>query len=222
MKKVSRRFSSPAVLLHRRRSWFTGFAARCKISGKLPGQSRMPNLKELLLPASKFKTPSLPRSAGAVTLIVAAAAISGCNSSKTFAGLKPGETLTQGYVIDQQSIDLVPVGSSREQVLLALGSPSTTATFDNEVFYYISQTRKRPVAFMNAKLVDQRILAVYFNKEGRVENIANYGLKDGKVFDFISRTTPTGGKDQNFLGQMLSGVGNIGQNAAKNIMGGGQ
>ena len=95
------------------------------------------------MPASKFKTPSLPKAAGAVSLIVAVAAISGCNSSKTFAGLTPGETLTQGYVIDQQSIDLVPVGSSREQVLLALGTPSTTATFDNEAFYYISQTRKR-------------------------------------------------------------------------------
>ena len=78
------------------------------------------------MPALKFKT-SLPGSAGAATLIVAAAAISGCNSSQTFAGLTPGETLTQGYVIDQQSIDLVPVGSSREQVLLALGSPSTTS-----------------------------------------------------------------------------------------------
>lgn len=172
--------------------------------------------------AQKIKSLTLSKSAG-VSLIVVAAAITGCNStSKTFSGLKPGETLTQGYVIDQQSIDLVPVGSSREQVLLALGSPSTTATFDNEVFYYISQTRKRPAAFMNAKLVDQRILAVYFNGEGRVDNIANYGLKDGKVFDFISRTTPTYGKDQNFLGQMLSGVGNMGENAAKNILGGGQ
>jgi outer membrane protein assembly factor BamE (lipoprotein component of BamABCDE complex) len=179
------------------------------------------DLMELLLQASKFKTPFSPKSAGALSLLAAAVVLSGCNTSKTFAGLKPGETLTQGYVIDQDSVDLVPVGSSREQVLLALGSPSTTATFDNEVFYYISQTRRRPVAFMNAKLVDQRVLAVYFNKEGRVENIANYGLKDGKVFDFISRTTPTGGKDQNFLGQMLSGVGNIGQNAAKSIMGGG-
>ena len=140
-----------------------------------------------------------------MSLVLAAAAISGCNSSKTFAGLTPGETLTQGYVIDQQAIDLVPVGSSREQVLLALGSPSTTATFDNEVFYYISQTRRRNAAFMKARLVDQRVLAVYFNDEGRVENIANYGMQDGKVFDFISRTTPTGGKDQNFLGQLLSG-----------------
>ena len=100
----------------------------------------------------------------------------------------------------------MPVGSSREQVLLALGSPSTTATFDNEVFYYISQKRYRPVAFAKPKLVEQRVLAVYFGEDGRVTNIANYGIQDGKVFDFISRTTPTAGKDQNFIGQILAGA----------------
>jgi outer membrane protein assembly factor BamE (lipoprotein component of BamABCDE complex) len=92
-------------------------------------------------------------------------------------------------------------------VLLALGSPSTKATFDNEVFYYISQKRQRSMAFQNPKLVDQRVLAVYFGEDSRVVNIANYGMQDGKVFDFISRTTPTGGQDKNFLGQLLSGFG---------------
>nr|WP_245195769.1 outer membrane protein assembly factor BamE [Aureimonas populi] len=114
------------------------------------------------------------------------------------------EVYNQGYVIDEQSLSLVPVGSSREQVVLALGSPSTTATFDNEVFYYISQKRVRPMAFMQPRLVEQRILAVYFGPDNRVRQIANYGLQDGRVFDFISRTTPTGGRDQSFLGQLLS------------------
>ena len=175
---------------------------------------------ELLLHVTKFKTPQLVTPMSAVSLLMAAVALSGCNTSKDFAGLKPGETLTQGYVIDPEAIELVPVGSSREQVILALGSPSTTATFDNEVFYYISQTRSRPVAFMNPTVTDQRILAVYFGADGRVENIANYGLKDGKVFDFISRTTPTGGKDQNFLGQLMAGAGKFGAGAAKGIFGG--
>lgn len=138
-------------------------------------------------------------------LALVATALAGCTGTSGL-GLSTGETLTQGYVIDQQQVDLVPVGSSREQVVLALGSPSTTATFDNEVFYYISQKRYRPVAFARARLVDQRILAVYFGDDGRVRDIANYGLKDGKVFDFISRTTPTRGKDQNFIGQLLSGA----------------
>ncbi len=142
----------------------------------------------------------------ALAACAAAAVLAGCNTASTLGSLTPGETLTQGYIIDQQQIDLVPVGSSREQVQLALGSPSTTATFDNEVFYYISQKRYRPVAFAKPSLVDQRILAVYFGADGRVSNIANYGLKDGKVFDFVSRTTPTGGKDQNFVGQLLAGA----------------
>ena len=109
--------------------------------------------------------------------------------------------------MDEQALELVPVGSSREQVLLALGTPSTTSTFQNEVFYYISQTRKRAVAFMRPKLVDQRILTIYFGEDGRVSQIANYGLQDGKVFDFITRTTPTTGKDLTFLGQILAGSG---------------
>lgn len=137
------------------------------------------------------------------TAVAAALALSGCNAAAT---LNPSETITQGYVIDEEALELVPVGSSREQVLLALGSPSTTATFDNEVFYYISQTRVRPVAFMNPRIVDQRVMAVYFGEDSRVTSIANYGLQDGKVFDFVSRTTPTGGKDQSFVGQLLSGL----------------
>lgn len=135
--------------------------------------------------------------------LAAALALAACNAGAT---LVPGETLTRGYVLDEEALEMVPPGSSREQVLLALGSPSTTATLDNEVFYYISQTRSRPVAFANPRIVDQRVLAVYFGEDGRVTSIANYGLQDGKVFDFISRTTPTGGKDVSFIGQMLSGL----------------
>lgn len=129
------------------------------------------------------------------------------------AGCQTAEVYNQGYIVDEQALAQVPVGSSRDQVLLALGSPSTTATFDNEVFYYISQKRVRPVAFMKPRLVEQRILAVYFGPDNTVRNIANYGLQDGKVFDFISRTTPTGGRDSSFLGSILSdegpGTGNI-------------
>jgi outer membrane protein assembly factor BamE (lipoprotein component of BamABCDE complex) len=31
-------------------------------------------------------------------------------------------------------------------------------------------------------------------------------MQDGRVFDFISRTTPTAGREQNFLQQMIAGV----------------
>lgn len=137
--------------------------------------------------------------------------LSGCNT---------GEVLHQGYVVDEQTLALVPVGSSREQVLLSLGTPSSTATFDNEVFYYISQKRTRPVAFMKPALVEQSVLSVYFDKEGTVERLANYTLQDGRPFDMISRTTPTGGVEASFLGQLLKGGPSAGS-AAQRILGGG-
>ncbi len=152
---------------------------------------------------SRISHPGSTRTARAALMAAGCALLlTGCNAAQT---LSTGETLTHGYVLDQDTLDMVPVGSSREQVLLALGTPSTTATFDTEVLYYISQTRKRPVAFMNPRVVDQRVMAVYLGADGRVTNIANYGMQDGRVFDFISRTTPTGGREQSFIGQLLSG-----------------
>jgi outer membrane protein assembly factor BamE (lipoprotein component of BamABCDE complex) len=161
---------------------------------------------ELLLQSHIFK---FPASKGVLVALAGAIVVSGCNAGST---LNPRQTMNQGYVMDQETLDMVPVGSSREQVILALGTPSTSATFDSEAFYYISQKRVRNVAFMNPRLVDQRVLAVYFGEDDRVINIANYGMQDGKVFDFISRTTPTGGADQNFLQQVLSGVIGFGGN----------
>jgi outer membrane protein assembly factor BamE (lipoprotein component of BamABCDE complex) len=53
-------------------------------------------------------------------------------------------------------------------------------------------------------VVDQRVIAVYFDKDRRVTRLANYGLKDGKVFDFISQTMPTGGQERSLLGGTLT------------------
>lgn len=125
-----------------------------------------------------------------------------------------GDTIYSGYVVDKQSLDLIPVGSSREQVILTMGTPSTSATFDSEVFYYISQVRRRGAAFMKANIVDQTVLAIYFDKNGVVSQRSNYTLQDGKVFDTISRTTPTGGKDLTFLQQLLTGGSGPGAAAA--------
>jgi outer membrane protein assembly factor BamE (lipoprotein component of BamABCDE complex) len=104
-----------------------------------------------------------------------------------------------GYQTDPKLLDQVKIGSSAEQALIVMGTPSTTSTVGGDAWYYISQTTDRSVLFMDPKITDQRVLAIYFDKQKKVERIANYGLKDGKVFDFVSRTTPTGGNEANFL-----------------------
>jgi outer membrane protein assembly factor BamE (lipoprotein component of BamABCDE complex) len=114
-----------------------------------------------------------------------------------------GETFQRGYVLPDGALEQIPLGASQEQVLLVLGTPSTVATVSGEAFYYISQKADRPIAFLQSKVTDQRVIAVYFDRGRKVQRLAEYGIKDGKVFDFASRTTPTSGNDLNVITTML-------------------
>lgn len=148
-----------------------------------------------------------PRESLRARLLIGAAlglSIVGLSACNTFTTVQK-----HGYIISQDQLDQVPVGSSKEQVDFVLGTPSTTATFGNEVYYYISQTTET-TAFLAPKTTDQRILAVYFDADRRVERFANYGLEDGRVVDFISRKTPTTGEEVSFLKQIFSSA--VGEN----------
>ncbi|MGV7215701.1 outer membrane protein assembly factor BamE [Bradyrhizobium sp. UFLA05-112] len=114
-----------------------------------------------------------------------------------------GEQFQKGYILPPGALEQIPLGASQDQVLIVMGTPSTVATLDGEVFYYISQRSQRPVAFMNQSVVDQRVIAIYFDKNRRVRRLANYGLQDGKIFDFISRTTPTSGQELSYLAPLF-------------------
>jgi outer membrane protein assembly factor BamE (lipoprotein component of BamABCDE complex) len=113
------------------------------------------------------------------------------------------ETYHRGYILPDGALEQIPIGSTQEQVLIVLGTPSTVATLSGEAFYYISQRAEKMVGFMPQKVVDQRVVAVYFDRNRRVERLADYRLQDGRVFDFVSRTTPTGGKDYAYINAMF-------------------
>jgi len=128
---------------------------------------------------------------GFALAVAAALAVAGCG--------KFSETYQRGYVLPEGALEQIPIGASQDQVLIVLGTPSTVATVSGEVFYYISQRTERDAAFMPREVTDQRVIAVYFDKDRKVERLANYGVKDGKVFDFVSRTTPAGGEEMHML-----------------------
>jgi outer membrane protein assembly factor BamE (lipoprotein component of BamABCDE complex) len=134
-----------------------------------------------------------------VLALAGALALAGCGSMT--------ETLQRGYVLPEGALEQIPIGATQEQVLIVLGTPSTVATVNGEAFYYISQKAQRKAAFLPYQTVDQRVIAVYFNKDRQVTRLANYGLKDGKVFDFLSQTTPTGGKELSYLRNIFQNIG---------------
>jgi len=109
----------------------------------------------------------------------------------------------RGYVLPEGALENIPIGATQEQALIVLGTPSTVATVSGEAFYYISQRGEQSAAFMPQKVIEQRVVAVYFDKNRRVERLADYGLKDGKVFDYVSRSTPTSGQELSYLNYLF-------------------
>ena len=113
----------------------------------------------------------------------------------------------RGYQVDQDTLSQIKVGATtKEQALATLGTPSTTSTVGGDAWYYIGQKMHSSLAFMPVQMTDQHVLAIYFDKGGKVDRIANYGMQDGRVFDYVSRTTPTGGQEPDFLRNIMAGL----------------
>ncbi len=113
----------------------------------------------------------------------------------------------RGYQVDEDTLTQLKIGATtKPEALALLGTPSTTSTVGGDAWYYIGQKMKHTLSFMPVQMTDQHVLAVYFDKDGKVDRIANYGMQDGKVFDFVSRTTPTGGQEPDFLKNMMGGL----------------
>jgi outer membrane protein assembly factor BamE (lipoprotein component of BamABCDE complex) len=143
-------------------------------------------------------TASASRSLALMAAIAAALAAGACDSN----------IIKHGMQFHEGDLQQIQPGMTQEQVRLNLGTPSTTAVIgNNQAFYYISSTATQ-TAFMLPTEQDRQVVAVYFSQAGTVERIANYGMKDGRVFDYVSRTTPApGGKDVGIVSSLFRNLG---------------
>jgi len=109
----------------------------------------------------------------------------------------------RGYLSDPENESAIRASTdTKTSVQSRLGYASTTATFGNDSWYYISATEKQ-VAFFKPTVLKRQILAVYFDKNNKVTAVRHYGLQDGHVIAFESRETPARGRETTFLQELL-------------------
>ena len=117
----------------------------------------------------------------------------------------PTEAIRGNIVEDYRMAEVIPGVSSRTSVLQSLGSPTTVAPFDDNVWYYIGQkTEKRGI--FDPKVVDKKTVVVAFNADGIVDTIENI---DADLIDVpnVRRKTPTSGNDITVMEQLIGNVG---------------
>jgi len=112
-----------------------------------------------------------------------------------------------GHVFIDVDLQQVKPGMSKDQVKTVLGSPDTTSTIGGDAYYYISSTQKT-IAFLKPYEIERQLVAVYFDKGETVQQVADYGLKDGVVVNYYKSETPARGKDLGLVEQFLGNLSN--------------
>ncbi len=131
------------------------------------------------------------------TVLVGTLGLSGCSKIEH----------SRGYVPNAEDLAEVEIGiDSRQTVQQSLGSPSTVGTFDDSAWYYIRSRHER-LAFFKEEVINREVVAIYFDENNHVSDVAHFGMEDGYVVSYSNRETPTRGRELTVLEQLLGNVG---------------
>lgn len=134
------------------------------------------------------------------SLVIAAAitAVAACAPTVGRHGFQP---------VDVQPSEIVAGTDTRATVLARLGSPSAVSTFEDNIWYYISQTTER-YTYNHPQVSARNVTVITFSDtDDRVTEVRTLGLEDSREVAMNSRETPTRGREMTILEQLLGNVG---------------
>ena len=113
----------------------------------------------------------------------------------------------RGFVPNPDAIEKIKPGlQNQDQVLGLLGSPTATATFEKDRWYYITRKTEKTV-FDDPTLIESRTTMIEFDATGFVSKISTLSNDAIRDIDPVERTTPTKGRKFGILQQLLGNLG---------------
>jgi outer membrane protein assembly factor BamE (lipoprotein component of BamABCDE complex) len=106
-----------------------------------------------------------------------------------------------------------PGVTDKQTVRRLIGSPSTVASFDDNIWYYISSQTKQ-IAFLKPEVLDQKVVIIHFDPKGVVTAVDERGLKDAKAVTPNPNATPAQGRKFTFLEQLIGNFGKFNNSTA--------
>lgn len=117
---------------------------------------------------------------------------------------------TRGNLPDPKVVaEIKPGKQTREQITRMIGTPSTVATFEKEIWIYIGG-RVKTKSFFNPEVLERKILTVEFDKNGVVKHVRSLDATDARQIELVQRETPTKGKELTVLQQLIGNLGRFG------------
>ncbi len=117
---------------------------------------------------------------------------------------------TRGTLPEEEKLALITPGvHGPDDVRGILGSPSVVSTFDENTWYYIGR-RTRQYAFFTRKILEQQVVIIQFDRDGRVQQLARLDETHGRKIDLVDRETPAAGRKLGILEQLFGNIGRFG------------
>jgi outer membrane protein assembly factor BamE (lipoprotein component of BamABCDE complex) len=111
-----------------------------------------------------------------------------------------------GYAPSDADLAQVQVGrDTRETVVERLGRPGMGGVLENSDWFWV-QSDFRHEHWRAAVETDRQVVAISFDRAGRVANIERFGLRDGQVVPLSRRVTDMGTRPS-VLGQVFRVLG---------------
>lgn len=118
----------------------------------------------------------------------------------------PTYNVRGNLIQDYQIADIKAGKDTRSDILKKLGSPTTKAPFNEDIWYYMGQEMSKKGIF-DPEVVAERIIVVAFNEEGIVQRMEE--VKGNRMdIPYQERKTPTTGNEYTIMQQL---VGNLGK-----------
>ena len=96
-----------------------------------------------------------------------------------------------GYAPRPAELAAVEKGvSTKQDVIVAIGSPVSTELLGTDFWYYVS-TRTRRVGYQEPVVIDRVVVALAFDENEVLSEIQRFGLKDGRPISLSRRITDT-------------------------------
>ncbi|MCL2474140.1 MAG: outer membrane protein assembly factor BamE [Alphaproteobacteria bacterium] len=109
---------------------------------------------------------------------------------------------TSGTFVHQDDLEQIKQGqSTREDVVMILGSPVFTSTVDDKVWYYVGRQAEQ-VSFFMPTLVKQEAIEIVFDDAGVVADVRNIDAAARDVA-LVDKETPTHGHSKTVLTEIL-------------------
>lgn len=120
-------------------------------------------------------------------------------------GCAPTRNVRGNLVQDYQLSEVTTGQDTRTDVLRKLGSPTTKAPFDDNVWYYLGQEMEKR-GILDPQVTQERIIRISFDADGIVQDIQN--IENQRLdLPYAREKTPTSGNEITFTQQLLGNLG---------------